>query len=386
MLKIDNICLNYSYKKVLTGVNAVFEKGKIYALLGENGAGKSTLAHIICGDIQPDSGKMILNGTEVHFSSPHQALAKKIACVHQRPLLAESISIKENLLLGADKITDSMIDRQLKIWLPGIKKNTLVNKLTPSEKFFVSLTGILLKNPEILILDEPTALLNQQQSENLFANIKELTQQGLTVLLITHYLQEALEKAHELLILRNGIAEKAGPVSQFTKETVKEAMFGTNYNLNTETPEPENKEKTETAENEDSITGMNSNLIYKLRKNKTAIIPSDKTFRASNPNLTILQLVTSYKTGLSKKELIAYAENITKKAQVNIRLDEKASCLSGGMLQKLILERELDTNPDTIIFCSPFQGLDTAASQKLRDIIAEQKSKGKNIILTGEMQ
>ena len=426
MLELKNICLTYSYKKVLCGVNASFEEGKIYSLLGENGAGKSTLAHIICGDLRADSGSLILNGQKLNFDSAGQALKKGIGCVHQRPLLATSISVWENLQLGNNHLKKNDAEILLKNLIPGVKMKTLVKNLNPSQKFFVSLVGILLKNPEILILDEPTTLLEPKQADFLFEILRQKTAAGMTVLVITHNLNEAICKTDGIVILRDGNVIASGNSRDFTESKIRALMFDqadahtvptvdtklsgahTALAVNTElsgtdTAPAVNTElsgtdaastvntelpliqKLYTTEDEDSLTGMDSDKIRELRKEGTAIIPSDRTFRASNPDLTILQLTTTYKTELSKKEFTEYARKITQKAGVNIHLDEKVNCLSGGMLQRLILQRELDLNPKKIIFCSPYQGLDSDAVCKLNKIIAEQIKKGTKIILAGEL-
>lgn len=411
MLELKNICLTYSYKKVLCGVNASFEEGKIYSLLGENGAGKSTLAHIICGDLRADSGSLILNGQKLNFDSAGQALKKGIGCVHQRPLLATSISVWENLQLGNNHLKKKDAETLLKNLIPGVKMKTLVKNLNPSQKFFVSLAGILLKNPEILILDEPTALLEPKQADFLFEILKQKTAAGMTILVITHNLNEAICKTDGIVILRDGNVIASGNSRDFTESKIRALMFDqagphTAFAVNTEILDPHTAptvntdvsgphtalslpppliQKLYTTESENRLTGMDSDKIRELRKEGTAIIPSDRTFRASNPDLTILQLTTTYKTELSKKALTEYARKITQKAGVNIHLDEKVNCLSGGMLQRLILQRELDLNPKKIIFCSPYQGLDSDAVCKLNKIIAEQIKKGTKIILAGEL-
>ncbi len=127
MLQLKDICVNYSYKKVLNGISIDFEAGKIYSLLGENGAGKSTLAHVICGDLKPTSGTLYLTQTEVNFKSPRDALEHGIACVHQRPLLSQSISIFDNLKIGITK-------QQYKLLKTSDFIAPLFNKFTPLEE------------------------------------------------------------------------------------------------------------------------------------------------------------------------------------------------------------------------------------------------------------
>ena len=119
MLSLQDICVNYSYKRVLTGITLEFEKGKIYSLLGENGAGKSTLAHVLCGDIQPTGGSIYLNQKKLNIKNPKDAIRKGIVCVHQRPLLAPSLSIRDNLRIGISHEMTKKIPELTKIWLPG---------------------------------------------------------------------------------------------------------------------------------------------------------------------------------------------------------------------------------------------------------------------------
>ena len=114
MLRLNNIHVKYSYKTVLRGINLNFEKGKIYSLLGENGAGKSTLAHVLCGDILPTSGEILLDGKKLNIKNPKDAIKSGIVCVHQRPLLAPSVSIRENLLIGIDKKEETRIPQLMK--------------------------------------------------------------------------------------------------------------------------------------------------------------------------------------------------------------------------------------------------------------------------------
>ena len=123
MLSLQDICVKYSYKTVLTGVSLDFEKGKIYSLLGENGAGKSTLAHVLCGDILPTSGSIYLNQKKLKIRKPKDAIKCGIVCVHQRPLLVSSVSICENLLIGINKNQISQIPAMMKLAITYLSPN-----------------------------------------------------------------------------------------------------------------------------------------------------------------------------------------------------------------------------------------------------------------------
>ena len=171
-LSVQNLVLKYPKKTVLNGVSLDFNHSQIHALIGENGAGKSSLIKIICGDILPTAGKILLNQKEAAIKSPADAIKYGIVCVHQRPLLADSISIIENLMLGAASFDRKRARELLSLWIPGIDEKRLIKNCSGDIRFFTSLTGALLKNPGLLILDEPSALLNSDQRDFLFEKLK----------------------------------------------------------------------------------------------------------------------------------------------------------------------------------------------------------------------
>ena len=347
MLRLQDICVNYSYKTVLTGVSLNFEKGKIYSLLGENGAGKSTLAHVICGDILPTGGSIYLNDKKLNIRNPKDAIRSGIVCVHQRPLLAPSISIRDNLRIGIKHQLTKLIPDFAKVWLPGRELSETVKNISEQEVFNTSLTGALLKSPFVLILDEPPFLDTQK--------IRKLAKTGIIIIIITHSFKEAIEKSDEVILLKDGNVLEKTPAKNITEEYIKEKLFGLTKTITV----PDFIEEKDITEEE----------VMKLRNkavsNFIGYIPSDRTFRASNPDLTIFQLCTAYRTKGKQKELEEYAKALLEKAEVNIRLNEKARCLSGGMLQRLILERELAENPDELYLFDPTHGLDAEATERL---------------------
>ena len=360
MLELKDIHVKYSYKTVLRGINLSFEKGKIYSLLGENGAGKSTLAHVLCGDILPTCGTLELNGKTLTIKNPRDAIKSGIVCVHQRPLLAPSVSIRENLLIGIDKKEDARIPQLMNQWLPERKLSVLVKNLFPAETFTVSLMGALLKNPSVLILDEPPELEKE--------TLRKLADSGLAVIMITHSFKEAIEKSDEVVLLKEGIVLEKTPSSQITEKDIKQKLFGLTKNV----AQPDFIEEKDITEEE----------VLKLRKaDHIGYIPSDRTFRASNPNLTIFQLCTVYHTMLNQKVLEKYSKELLRKAEVNIRLYEKASCLSGGMLQRLILEREIAENPAEIYLFNPTHGLDVEATERLYGRLETLAKNGTKVII-----
>lgn len=371
MLELKDIHVKYSYKTVLRGINLNFEKGKIYSLLGENGAGKSTLAHVLCGDILPTSGEILLDGKKLNFKNPKDAIKSGIVCVHQRPLLASSISIRENLLIGIDKKEEARIPQLMNQWLPERKLSVLVKNLLPAETFTVSLMGALLKNPSVLILDEPPELEKE--------TLRKLTENGLTIIIITHSFKEAVEKSDEVVLLKEGIVVEKTPASQITETDIKHKLFG----LTKTVTQPNFIEEKDITEEE--VLEMRRKLAVTSPamtvSQKVGYIPSDKTFRASNPNLTIFQLCTAYHTMLKLNVLEKYSKELLRKAEVNIQLYEKASCLSGGMLQRLILEREIAESPDELYLFAPTHGLDVEATERLYSRLEALAKNGTKVII-----
>lgn len=361
MFELKDIFVKYSYKSVLNGISIKFEQGKIYSLLGENGAGKSTLAHVICGDINQTSGKIILNDKEVYFESPKKAIENGICCVHQRPLLAQEISIYENLKIGVKKVDKQRQKELLNFWLSGISEKTKVKELGMENQFYVSLTGALLKNPKILILDEPPKI-EKEKLQSL------ITRFGCrTIIVITHDLNEAINKTDFTILLQEGKILKACPTAETSAEEIENLLFGISEKVDFPP---------------DLIqANLDENIFFRKKNKKIAYIPSDKTFRASNPKLTIIQLLCSRHTNLKKSEAEQYSNLLLKKADVNIKLNEKVSALSGGMLQRLILEKELAEHPETIVLFNPLHGLDVDATKRLFSKLENLAQKGVKVII-----
>ena len=203
-IELKNICMYFSRKKVLDGVNITFEEGKIHALLGDNGAGKSTLANILNGELKPTSGSILIDGKETLLKNAKQAIQHGIAYVHQTPVLAESISIQENVMLGLDRKTKALFQILSKNWLGNLEPTKLVKDVGSDTKFFIALLSALLKNPKFLILDEPTALLDEEQRDYLFENLKSLAASGLNILIITHNFDEAEKYCNSIVRLEDG--------------------------------------------------------------------------------------------------------------------------------------------------------------------------------------
>ncbi len=379
MFELKDIHVKYSYKTVLNGISLQLQKGKIYSLLGENGAGKSTLAKVLCGDIVPTAGSLFLNNKKLTIKNPKDAIKNGIVCVHQRPLLAAAVSIRENLLIGIKKKKAVRIPELTKEWLPERKLTSIVKDLQPHEVFTVSLMGALLKNPSVLILDEPPQIETQ--------SLRKLAESGITIIMITHSFKEAVEKSDQIVLLKEGEVLEVTPASQLTENDIKQKLFGLTKNV----PLPSEIKNEKITEEEVLIIREKENQSTNKKagsskgKILTGLIPYDRSFRASNPNLTVFQLCTAYHTEEKQKDLEKYASELLQKADVNIKLYEKTSNLSGGMLQRLILERELAENPESLYLFDPAHGLDAEATERLYTRLEGLSKNGVKIII-GEVE
>ena len=391
-LELRQICLRYAKKTVLDNLCLTLKGSAIHALLGENGAGKSTTANIICGELAPDSGTILLDGKPHNFDSPKDAIDCGICYVHQTPMLADSISIKENLLFGIKKEYRQNIEKVASIWLPGIPLQSPAKNLAGGMRFFLALCSALIKCPGLLILDEPTALLDQEQKDFLFKNLRELAGGGMNILIITHNYKEAVDCCDTVDFLEDGhlVPKKELPLLVEKKYLAEQKAGLPQDNLldfrleNGKITLIQGLAEDGLTALEKIVTGMEKNqqAWWKRfgRRSQVAIIPTDKKYTGSNPNLTIMQMLTAA-LEMPEKEKAAAALKMIKASGVNITPYEKCKNLSGGMLQKLLFERELFNDPELLILCNPLQGLDYNTSQKTYRRIKEAALKGSRILV-----
>ena len=383
-LELQDICLKFSHKTVLQKLNVRFEEAQLHALLGENGAGKSTAANIICGELQPDSGQILIDGKPVVFKTPHDAIQIGICYVHQRPMLADSITVKENLLLGLNKEQKKRLEVVAQKWLTGTNLNSLTKVYGAGTRFFIALTSALIKAPHILILDEPSALLNENQEKFLFENLRELAAGGMNIIIITHNYEEAQKYCDTVDYLEDGVL-KGG----FDKLNHHNLSF--NYHMEpgwlSPSKPPLGKIKLITGLAQNKLDEMEKTLIWENRALRQAqgpshvgIIPTDRKYTGSNPNLTIEQMLTAA-LNIPENQKPEVARKMIEASGVNIQPDEKCSCLSGGMLQKLMLEREFYNNPRSLILCNPLQGLDVKNCQKTCERIQKAAQNGADVLV-----
>ncbi len=243
ILRLDRVSKDYGSTQALKAVSIEFDKGKIYGLVGENGAGKSTLVKIIGAVIQPSSGHLFLDGNEVKHSGPREARDAGIIEAPQEIELIPEMTVAENLFLGnwlgmkmfrKNKVLEASARVLERLGFSQLNARSRVGSLTTGEKQIVQIAKAFVHQPRILILDEPSAVLSTTEMEKVFGIIENLKREQVTVIYISHYIEEVLRIADEFVVLRDGElvtvlrkdeATRARLVSSMTGKTIGETLF-----------------------------------------------------------------------------------------------------------------------------------------------------------------
>ena len=228
-LKVTNISKIYPGCIANDNVSLEFESGKIYALLGENGAGKSTLVKILSGVIQPDNGQIFLNNKVLKLNSPIDAKKNKIGMVFQHFNLFETLSVFENLIIDSN---ESRINLRENINIVMQKYNFVIDldipvlSLSAGQKQKVEILRCLIRKPEVLIMDEPTSVLTEQETNELFSSLKKFSEEGILIIYITHKLKEVMSLCDEVAVMRKGKLVSTGKIADEKIETLANKMVG----------------------------------------------------------------------------------------------------------------------------------------------------------------
>ena len=228
-LKISKISKIYPGCIANDNVSLNFESGKIYALLGENGAGKSTLVKILSGVISPDNGEIFLNDKILKLKSPLDAKRNKIGMVFQHFNLFETLSVFENLSIDTNEDNENLrskINEILKKYNFIIDLDVPVLNLSAGQKQKVEIIRCLLRNPKVLIMDEPTSVLTEQETDELFASLKKFCDEGILIIYITHKLKEVLSLCDEVAVMRKGKVVSVSQTENEKIETLANKMVG----------------------------------------------------------------------------------------------------------------------------------------------------------------
>lgn len=454
ILSMENITKVYSNGFVANkNVNFSVKKGEIHALVGENGAGKSTLMKILFGHEQPEEGKIFYKGEEIHIANPLVALDYGIGMVHQHFMLVPSLTVAENMVLGMEPKKGVLFDYKTAVEKTreiSEKYNLLVDPEAKVEdlpvgfKQKVEILKVLFRGVEVLILDEPTAVLTPQETKELFTELLNLKKNGYTVIFISHKLNEIKEICDRLTVLRNGRVTGTAEVKEISEQEISNKMVGRNVMLNIE-KEKANPGKSalqvknltytdvhgkEIVKNisfsvrkgeilgvagvegngqreiSEIITGLlprqggeilvdgkdlSQASIRDIRQNGVAHISEDRMTYGSVGDASIEENIISeryYKKEFNRHGLLDFKKIRTCVNQLiqdyGIKCDNKdaeVKTLSGGNIQKVVVAREFSSDPKVIIANQPTRGIDVGASEFIRKKLVKLRDEGVGVLL-----
>ena len=452
ILEINNISKEYPSVKANDSVSLELEYGKIQALLGENGAGKSTLVKIVYGLVKPDQGTMFLNGIEYSPKGPQDARSKGVGMVFQHFSLFDALSVFENIALGLDKIykknelKNQIIDVSNEYGL-SISLDKTVGNLSAGERQRIEIIRCLLLNPKIMIMDEPTSVLTPGEVSDLFLVLRKLSEDGMSILYISHKLEEIRSLCTKATIMRSGIVVKNCDPRKISATKIAEEMVGTSFSSPKKTKIKKGKECLQINNLSFKpldpfgipIKNINLKLHYgeiigiggvagngqeeflsllsgELKPTKGSLLlngeditkhnvierrnigllsaPEERLGHAAVPSMSLTEncLITAEnRMKLSKKGFIDFSlsknlsDEIIKKLDVRAGgSDALAMSLSGGNLQKFVIGRELIQNPKIFIVNQPTWGVDAAAASSIRQQILNLAKEGTAIIVISQ--
>ncbi len=430
------------------------KKGEIHGLVGENGAGKTTLMNILYGLHQPDCGEILLNGKSTFIKSPHEAITHGIGMVHQHFMQVPTFTVIDNVILGLQPFYRPILDRRqvrqrlLEIaqsYGLVIEPDAFIWQLSVGDRQRVEIVKALYRNIRILILDEPTSVLTPQESEDLFQTLRRLVEDGLSVVFITHNLEEALAITDRITVLRGGKVMATIPTARATKEELASLMVGRPVLFQTQNIEQAATPPSEILRVEDlsvrgdrgslavqkvsfsvcqgeivGIAGVDGNGQSELVQALTGLrTPCGGRFLIKGKDMThasprqILQmgvghipedleeaLIMSFnlienavldshyvppfsrRGVLDYRYIIRYAQELIKHHNVRVPNETaNAAVLSGGNKQKFIVARALARNPELLIAAHPTRGVDIGAEEYIRNLLVEKRNKGMAILL-----
>ncbi|KEI01718.1 ABC transporter ATP-binding protein [Clostridium botulinum] len=452
-IQIENISKKFGEVLANNNINLKVYGGEVHALLGENGAGKSTLMNMLSGVYTPDNGSILIHGREVKFTSPKDAIKAGVGMIYQHFKLVENMTAVENIVFGQKgklflnkkKIIQNIqniIDR----FGLDVELNKNVYEMSVGEKQNLEILKVLYRGANILILDEPTAVFTPQESKKLFRIVKKMKSEGCAVIFITHKMDEVMEMADRITILRKGQTIKTINKKDSNPKELTELMVGRSVELSIKKVPFKKGDKLLDIKNlkvvnEDKveiIKGINFDVfsgeivgiagvagsgqkelceaisgIQEIKSGKIifqsenivgqnprdiikkgismSFIPEDRLGMGLVASMNMVDniLLKNYQnqTGMfiKRKAVEEKAKDMVKKLEIKTpSINYPIRYLSGGNIQKILLGRELALNPKLLIMAYPVRGLDINTCYTIYDLINEEKKKGSSVLYIGE--
>lgn len=445
-LKMENIHKRFPGVYALKGINISVNKGEVHALLGENGAGKSTLMKVLGGVHKQDEGSIYINGEKIDFIDPKKATELGIAFVHQELNLAESLTVAENMYMGRLPYKNELLgivdykklykdsNEILEELGVNIKANDLVSELPTAKKQMIEIAKSISQKAKVIIFDEPTTSLANNDVETLFRVINKLKNDGVSIIYISHRLKEIFAICDRATIMRDGAYIGCCDVKEVSQKDLIKMMVGRELNdlfpKVTVTPGDIVLE----CKNIESDDGAIKNASFNLRKGEiiglSGLVGSGRTElvrlifgadKMSSGSITINEKQVTIRNPIDainnkiclitedrKKQglclPLSVEDNITMTMLNKFILDKKkmkeismkykdllkikthnletiAGTLSGGNQQKIVIAKWLNTNSDIFIFDEPTKGIDVGAKSEIYNLMNDLVKEGKSIIM-----
>ncbi len=444
-LSLENITKTFPGVVAVNKANIKIKKGEVHALVGENGSGKSTLCMTLSGVYRPDDGNIYIDGERKNFSDPRNAQENGISMMYQESNLVPELTVAENIFLGQGEFISNSsttikkskeILNKLNFEIDVLLK---AKNLSGAQMQMVEIAKAMNKKAKIMIMDEPTAALSSKESKNLHSVIRDIAKTGVSVIYISHALDEALEIAENITVLRDGSIIACKKSKDLNKNQLVQLMVGREISdKNALSHEKFNNEEVLKVENislnqvlkninfslyKGEILGFAglvgsgrselANVIYGLEKTKSGnIYVNGKKIKINSPHKAIkngiaylsenrkedglfLQLdilVNLTISSLAKicnligivniKNQTNISNDLIKKFEIVIpNIKSKIQTLSGGNQQKALIARIVNINPNIIIFDEPTKGVDVGSIESIHNIIRELVKQGKSIIV-----
>lgn len=451
LLKIENVSKSFTGVRALNNISFDVKKGEVHAIVGENGAGKSTLMNILSGVYSASEGKIFFEGNEIHFKDTRHAQQVGIAMIHQELSLASFLTVMENIYIGRLKKNSFGFIDYKKMYkecqneldcmcITGIHPDQLVKELSISQMQIVEIIKAISLNTKLIIMDEPTSSLTKTETEMLMATIRSLKAKGISILYISHRMDEVFELADRITVLRDGEHIKTFNSSETCEKEILSLMVGRefskiferNHKITNNNDQPLLEVKNLSLKNKVknisfklypgevlALTGLVGSgrteliqTIFGVNKKSSgeiflngekidinspvkainlglAMVPEGRKTYGLFLNMTVRENITMVNLPKitkflfvsdkkDKKNAKSYAENLRVKTP---SIEQKVKFLSGGNQQKTIIARWLLNKPKILFLDEPTHGIDVGAKAEIYGLIDSLTREGVSIVL-----